>query len=277
MSSIRPAINGRVAELEIDPRQSTRYRKPVPIAARSFKNRSPLPRIQRLLNRGAICLGRGNVMKSLLAMATPWGQPTDHDGSPIVAHRAGPAATDAPLEFGRFRVLPRQRRLLAGGVPVELGARAFELLMVLIGADGALVGKQELQSRVWPDVVVAQQNLKVQIAALRKALGEDRELICTEHGRGYRFTAQVRPTAATREYLSGPGAAAPQNGAKVALPMDLSVIASRLTHLEARLSEALNLLRTQRNNRRLRRRRHLAGHSSPSTGRRRLLGCVSQH
>jgi DNA-binding winged helix-turn-helix (wHTH) protein len=220
-------------------------------------------------------LNSSNRMKPPLAMSKPWHEPMDHDGSPIVAHRTSPTATDAPLEFSRFRVLPRQRRLLAGGAPVELGARAFELLMVLIGADGALVTKEELQSRVWPDVVVADQNLKVQIAALRKALGEDRELICTEHGRGYRFVARVHPTVATREYLSGPSATAPQNGVEVASPMDLSVIASRLTHLEARLSEALNLLGTHRNNRRSRRRGHQAGHSSRTTDQRQLISSVS--
>ena len=221
-------------------------------------------------------LRKGNIMKSPLAIAIPWREPTEHDGSPIIVHRVSPAATDAPLEFGRFRVLPRQRRLLAGGVPVELGARAFELLLVLIGADGALVTKEELQSRVWPDVVVAQQNLKVQISALRKALGEDREFICTEQGRGYRFTARVRPILSAREYFSAPGATAPQNGSRIASPMDISVIASRLTHLEVGLSEALNLLGTHRNNSRLRRHRRRAGHFSGTTGRCRPLRAVSE-
>jgi DNA-binding winged helix-turn-helix (wHTH) protein len=221
-------------------------------------------------------LKEGNIMKPPLAMAKSWREPLDHDGSPIVAHRASPAATDVPLEFGRFRVLLRQRRLLVGGVPVELGARAF-VLMVLIEADGALVTKDELQSRVWPDVVVAQDNLKVQISALRKALGEDRELIRTENGRGYRFTAPVRPTVAARECLSEPGATTPQNASKVASPTDLSVIASRLTHLEVGLSEALNLLRTHRSSSRLRRRRHRAGHSSRRTRRCSLIGAVAEH
>ena len=116
-------------------------------------------------------------------------------------------ATGAALEFGNFRVLLRQRRLLAGGVPVELGARAFDILMALIEADGALVTKDELQSRVWPDVVVAQDNLKVQVAGLRKALGKHRGLILTDHGRGYRFTAEVRSTAAAPERLPASGAA----------------------------------------------------------------------
>jgi DNA-binding winged helix-turn-helix (wHTH) protein len=116
-------------------------------------------------------------------------------------------ATGAALEFADFRVLVRQRRLLAGGVPVELGSRAFDILMVLMEADGALVTKDELQRRVWGDMFVSQDNLKVQVAALRKALGEDRGLILTDYGRGYRFTAAVRSTAEAPERLPASGAA----------------------------------------------------------------------
>src|SRR6266436_2195336 len=108
------------------------------------------------------------------------------------ANRSSAAAADAVLEFGRFRVLLRRRPLVADGVPIELGTRAFDLLLVLLEADGSLVTKDELLRRVWLGVVVAEENLKVQILALRKALGEDRDFIRTESGRGYRFTATVR-------------------------------------------------------------------------------------
>jgi DNA-binding winged helix-turn-helix (wHTH) protein len=111
-------------------------------------------------------------------------------------NRSSWAAAEATIEFGRFRVLPRRRQLVADGGHIELGTRAFDLLLILLEADGALVTKDELFSRVWPDTVVADENLKVQIAALRKALGEDRDFICTEFGRGYRFTASVHATAA---------------------------------------------------------------------------------
>jgi DNA-binding winged helix-turn-helix (wHTH) protein len=103
--------------------------------------------------------------------------------------RPSPVGAAAALEVGRFRVLLRQRQLLFEAVPIELGTRAFDLLLVLLEADGALVTKDELLSRVWPGIVVSEENLKVQISALRKALGESRELIRTEFGRGYRFTA----------------------------------------------------------------------------------------
>jgi phospholipid transport system substrate-binding protein len=105
------------------------------------------------------------------------------------------AEQDAALEFGRFQMLPRRRQLIADGVPVKLGARAFELLTVLLEADGSLVTKEELLSRVWPGIHVSEENLKVQILALRKALGEDRGFIRTEPGRGYRFIPAVKPTA----------------------------------------------------------------------------------
>src|SRR5712672_859241 len=121
---------------------------------------------------------------------------TPRDNSSITRDRSSRAAAEAVLEFGRFRVLLRQRQLIADGVPIELGTRAFDLLLVLLEADGSLVTKDELMSRVWPGIVVAEENLKVQISSLRKALGEDRDFIRTEFGRGYRFTAAVRSTVA---------------------------------------------------------------------------------
>ena len=114
-------------------------------------------------------------------------------------HEASPSAADATIEFGRFRLLMRRRQLHADGVPVELGTRAFDVLVVLIDADGALVTKDELLARVWPGIFVDATNLKVQISLLRKALGEDRDFIRTEFGRGYRFTAAISSIAAVRE------------------------------------------------------------------------------
>jgi DNA-binding winged helix-turn-helix (wHTH) protein len=120
------------------------------------------------------------------------------DNSSMARDWSSRAAAEATLEFGRFRVLLRQRQLVADGVPIELGTRALDLLLVLLEADGSLVTKDELFRRVWPGIVVSEANLKVQISALRKTLGEDRDFIRTEFGRGYRFTAAVRSTVAWR-------------------------------------------------------------------------------
>jgi DNA-binding winged helix-turn-helix (wHTH) protein len=110
------------------------------------------------------------------------------------SHRA--TAGEA-LGFRRFRVLLRQRQLLVDGVPVELGTRAFDLLLVLLEAAGSLVTKEELMSRVWPGVVVSKENIKHQVSVLRKALGADRDIIHTEFGRGYRFIGVLRVNNAT--------------------------------------------------------------------------------
>src|ERR1700736_6990244 len=122
--------------------------------------------------------------------AIPW------NNSSIARDRSSPTAADTTLAFGRFRVLLRQRQLVADGVPTELGTRALSFLLVLLAADGSLVAKDELLSRVWPGIVVAEENLKVQIPTLRKALGEDRDFIRTEFGRGYRFVTAVKSTGA---------------------------------------------------------------------------------
>src|SRR5271165_6674062 len=132
--------------------------------------------------RATTCSRRGDVMQLPLAMPKPRREPMDDDGSPVIEDRPSPTATDPMLEFGRFRVLMRQRRLLADGVPVELGTRAFDILMVLLEADGALVTKDELLRRVWSGIIVGQDNLKLHICTLRKALGEDCDFIRTENG-----------------------------------------------------------------------------------------------
>src|ERR1700757_1262201 len=117
--------------------------------------------------------------------------------SPLPHHatRWNSVRAEAAIEFGRFRLVLRRRRLLADGVPVELGTRAFDLLLVLLEAGGALRTKEEVFNQVWPSVVVSEENLKVHVSALRKALGADRDLIRTEFGRGYRFIGILRSNA----------------------------------------------------------------------------------
>jgi len=95
------------------------------------------------------------------------------------------------IRFGRFEVRGAQRRLFAGAEPVELGDRALDVLLVLMHAEGAIVSKSDLMERVWPGQLVDQNNLAVQISALRKGLGKDRDLIQTVPRRGYRFLGKL--------------------------------------------------------------------------------------
>ena len=102
-----------------------------------------------------------------------------------------PVAQERALAFGRYRVLPGRRELLADGKPIEIGGRAFDLLVVLLEAHGTIIAKDRIIGRVWPDVHVEDANLRVQMNALRKALGDDRNLIKTIPGRGYLLAAEV--------------------------------------------------------------------------------------
>lgn len=93
--------------------------------------------------------------------------------------------------FGRFLLDSRRRELLADGMPVPIGSRAFDVLIVLVDARGQLVTKSELLDRVWPGAIVEENTLQFQISTVRKALGPDRDFIKTISGRGYRFIADI--------------------------------------------------------------------------------------
>lgn len=68
--------------------------------------------------------------------------------------------------------MPGRQLLLEGETPVRLGSRAFDILTTLVGRAGEVVGKDELMSRVWVGTTVDEINLRVNVAALRKALGD---------------------------------------------------------------------------------------------------------
>ena len=102
-----------------------------------------------------------------------------------------PSADDRFLEFGRYRLIPGRRELLADGKPLPVGERAFDVLLRLIEAQGAPVGKDDLLKAVWPGQSVERNALQAQISALRKALGAERDLIRTVSGRGYQLNTQV--------------------------------------------------------------------------------------
>src|SRR6185295_2022682 len=95
---------------------------------------------------------------------------------------------ERPISFGPFRLLPAQRLLLEGETPVRLGSRAFDILAALVERAGEVVGKEELIARAWPQTFVEEANLKIQVSALRRALGDGQgghRYIVTFPGLGY--------------------------------------------------------------------------------------------
>jgi predicted ATPase/DNA-binding winged helix-turn-helix (wHTH) protein len=114
---------------------------------------------------------------------------------------------DYEISFGPFRLLPARRLLLEGDAPVSLGTRALDLLIALAERPGEVVSKSELIAKVWPHAFVVEGNLKLHIAALRRALADGQcsnRYISTVTGRGYSFVApatrSVGPRTATAQY-----------------------------------------------------------------------------
>ncbi len=94
---------------------------------------------------------------------------------------------NAVYEYGRWQIHTGRRQLLACGVSVPIGSRAFEIIEVLIESANKLVTKIELMERVWPGAIIGDNALQVHISAIRKAFDQDRAMLMTVSGRGYRL------------------------------------------------------------------------------------------
>jgi DNA-binding winged helix-turn-helix (wHTH) protein len=75
------------------------------------------------------------------------------------------------IHFDRFELEPARRELSRDGESVEVGSRAFDILLALVRNRGRPVSKAELLELVWEGLVVEEGNVHVQISALRKLLG----------------------------------------------------------------------------------------------------------
>ncbi len=94
--------------------------------------------------------------------------------------------------FGPFTLDVTARLLSVDHKQVVLGSRAFEILVALLERRGEVISKQDLLARAWPNVHVEEHNLRVHVAALRRALGkEGQRLLINVPGRGYSFVGQV--------------------------------------------------------------------------------------
>lgn len=105
--------------------------------------------------------------------------------------------TTDEIHFAEWQLWPQLRILLHRGKPVKISARAFDVLVVLIRADGKAVSKASLMTQVWGNEIVEENNLQAQISALRRLLGRDRHLLVTEFGSGYRFNIKNVPLQAS--------------------------------------------------------------------------------
>lgn len=96
---------------------------------------------------------------------------------------------DGKFRFEDFELDCAKRVLKRNGQPVALKSKTFDLLQHLVENHGKLITKTELMEHVWPDQFVEENNLTVQISALRKVFGDG--FIKTVSGKGYKFIADV--------------------------------------------------------------------------------------
>ena len=122
------------------------------------------------------------------------------------------------FRLGRCEVHALERRLLVDGKPAQIGARAFDLLLALIEKRGQVLTKTQLLDAVWPGLVVEENNLAVQVAALRKLLGPD--VIATVPGRGYRLAVAVS-SGADATALPAPSETTAANTSAAPAPFEL--------------------------------------------------------
>jgi DNA-binding winged helix-turn-helix (wHTH) protein len=95
------------------------------------------------------------------------------------------------FSFGTTVVRPRLREMLHDGMKIDIGNRAFDLLVTLVEARGSVLSKDRIMQRVWRNRIVEENALEGQISSLRRALGDDRTAILTVTGRGYQFVGEL--------------------------------------------------------------------------------------
>ncbi|MEK6349467.1 MAG: winged helix-turn-helix domain-containing protein [Burkholderia sp.] len=119
---------------------------------------------------------------------------SDSPRAPIRRRVLAPSDTPAgrTIAFSRFWLLRDAGLLIADGEIVSIGARPLAILILLIDANGRAVAVGTLRDAAWPGLEVDANTVQSQISALRRALGDDRDLIETVPGRGYRFAGDLR-------------------------------------------------------------------------------------
>lgn len=106
------------------------------------------------------------------------------------------------IRFGSFELRPERGQLLAGGVRVGIGSRAIAIVALLAERAGEIVSVRDITDHVWPNLFVQDNNLRVHMTAIRRALragGHAEAEIVNVPGRGYRLSAEVTITVAVED------------------------------------------------------------------------------
>ena len=142
--------------------------------------------------------------------------------------------------FEAFELDTERRQLRRDGAPVTLSSRAFDILVMLIEQRDRVVTKDEIMTRVWRGTIVEENNLAVQISALRRALADGAEtpsVILTVPGQGYRFVGRISapeqdtPAETVTPMIAAPLAEASAPVLSRRLPIAIAVLAAAVSVL----------------------------------------------
>ena len=109
------------------------------------------------------------------------------------------------LSFGPFQLDQGAQVLLRDGEPLSVGQRGVMLFEALLSRPGEVITKSELLDAAWGGAAVEESNLTVQVAALRKALGQSPsggDWIATVPRVGYRLVAPTSSDSPTSDERS---------------------------------------------------------------------------
>jgi len=148
-----------------------------------------------------------------------------------------PALAREVISFGPFSLVTSERPLTREGAPVELSARALDILVALLSRPNEVVSKNDLLAQVWPDATVEEGSLRFHIVNLRKALAR----AVHDTSRGYCFVAPISRSSDRGQVLQGKALAAAVSFPHANLPGRLIGMVGRdddVLKLSARLNAA---------------------------------------
>jgi len=106
---------------------------------------------------------------------------------------------ERPIAFGHCILDARRRTLTRDGARVDLQQQPFEMLTLLVENADAIVTRDAIRARIWPDTVVDyDQSINYAVRHIRLALGPDADRLQTVPRRGYRFAGPVRDAVLPR-------------------------------------------------------------------------------
>jgi predicted ATPase/DNA-binding winged helix-turn-helix (wHTH) protein len=109
------------------------------------------------------------------------------------------------INFGEFQLFPTERRMEKNGIPLKIGGRALDILIILVASAPEIVDKRDLMTKVWPNITIDDGSLRFHMNGLRKIFGDsgrNGRYIVNVPGRGYCFVAPVSHNTTLNTYAS---------------------------------------------------------------------------